>query len=144
MYYWIIQNALISNEWETIWVHKFSKIEVQNGDQITETFCKIGSPQKSGPLLFNLKKFEDSEKSTPILCRMHWDLMNDNEFGSRKLFKFNYRRGDQIIESFCKIGSPQKVGTPSLICRNLHTLRKVLINRTKCIEIYWMRGNLGP
>ena len=31
--------------------------------------------------------------------------MNDDEFGSAKLLKFKYRRGDQIIHSFWKIGS---------------------------------------
>ena len=32
--------------------------------------------------------------------------MSDNEFGSRKLFKLNNRRGDEIIQTFWKIGSP--------------------------------------
>ena len=37
-------------------------------------------------------------------------LMNDYEFGSMKLLKLKYRRRDQIIQNFCKIGSPQKLG----------------------------------
>ena len=61
--------------------------------------------------------------------------MNDDEFGSIKLLKLKYRRGDEITQTFCKIGSPEKLGPPSLICRNLKTLRKVLLNHTKCIEI---------
>ena len=61
--------------------------------------------------------------------------MNDEEFGSVKLLKLKYRRVDQIIQTFCKIGSPQKLGPASLICRNFKTLKKVLLNQAECIEI---------
>ena len=54
--------------------------------------------------------------------------MNDEEFESRKLLKLKYRRDDQIIQTFCKIGSPEKFGFPSLICGNFKTPRKVLLN----------------
>ena len=50
--------------------------------------------------------------------------MNDEEFGSRKVLKLKYRRGNQIIQTFCKIGYPQKLDPPSLICRNSKTLKK--------------------
>ena len=60
--------------------------------------------------------------------------MNDVEFGSIELLRLKYRRGDQIIQTFCKIGCPQKLGPPSLIYRNLKTLREILLNHTKCIE----------
>ena len=39
--------------------------------------------------------------------------MNDEEFGSIKLLKLKYRRGDQIIHTFCKIGSLLKLGPRS-------------------------------
>ena len=68
-----MQNALKSNEWRRIWVHKTFKIEVEKGVQIIQTFCKIGSPQKLGP--------------------------------------------------------------PSLICRNFKSLRKVLLDHAEWIEI---------
>ena len=61
--------------------------------------------------------------------------MNEDEFGSTNLLKLKYRMGDQIIQTFCKIGSTQKLGSPSLISRNFETLRKVLLNYTKCIEL---------
>ena len=32
--------------------------------------------------------------------------MNDEEFESIELLRFKYRKADQIIETFCKIGSP--------------------------------------
>ena len=133
-----MQNALKSNEWQNIWVERTLKIEIQKGGsighQIIQTFCKIGLPLEIGSPLINLKKFQGSDKITPESWTVHWNLMNDKEFGSRKLLKLKYRRGDQIIQTFCKIGSPQKLGPPSLICRNLKTLREVLLNHTKCIE----------
>ena len=63
--------------------------------------------------------------------------MNDEEVQSIELLRFKYRRGEQIIETFCKIHPPPppKLGPPSLIGRNLKTLTKVLLNHTKCIEI---------
>ena len=61
--------------------------------------------------------------------------MNDEEFGSRKLLKLKYSRGDQIIQTFCKIDSNQKLDPPSLIYTKLKTLREVLVNHIKCIEI---------
>ena len=70
--------------------------------------------------------------------------MNDDEFGSIKLLKLKYRSGDQIIWTFCKIGSPQKLGPPSLIFRNYETQRKVLLNDEECIEIEVMTKNFGP
>ena len=61
--------------------------------------------------------------------------MNDEEFGSIELLRLKYRRGDQIIQTFSKIGSPQKLGRPSLISRNFKTLRKVLLNHVEYIEM---------
>ena len=61
--------------------------------------------------------------------------MNDKDFGPIKSLKLKYRRGDQTIQTLCKIGFPQKLGPPSLIFRNFNTLRKVLLNHAECIEI---------
>ena len=66
---------------------------------------------------------------------MHWNLMNDEEIMTIKFLKLKYRRGDQIIQNFCKIGFPQKLGPPSLISRNFKTLRKLLLNHAECIQI---------
>ena len=60
--------------------------------------------------------------------------MNEKEIMSIKLLKLKYRRGDQIIETFCKIGSPQKLGAPCLICRNFQTLQKVLLKRGAALK----------
>ena len=60
--------------------------------------------------------------------------MNDEEVGSRKRLKLKYRKGDQVIRTFCKIGSPQKLGCPSLLSSNFKTLRKVLPNHAECME----------
>ena len=61
--------------------------------------------------------------------------MNGKEFGSLKVLKLKYSRVDQIIQTFCKIGSPQKLDISSLIWSNLTTLRKALLNHAECIEI---------
>ena len=44
--------------------------------------------------------------------------MNDVKFNSIKLLKLKYRRAYQIIQTFCKIGSPEKLSPPSLIFKN--------------------------
>ena len=61
--------------------------------------------------------------------------MKDEEFESVKLLKLKYRRGDQIIQTLCKIGFPKKLGRPSLISRNFKTLKRVLVTHAECIEI---------
>ena len=60
---------------------------------------------------------------------MHWNLMKKEEIVSIKLLKLKYGRGDQIIQTLCKIGSPKKWGLPSLICRNFKSLTK---------KIFWI------
>ena len=109
-----------------------------NSDIVQNWFpTEIRSP------LFNLQKFQDSEKSLPDSCRMDWNLMNDKEFGSIELLKLKYRRGDQIIQRFCKIGSPQKLCPLLLISGNFKALRKILLNHAKYIEMQWTTKNLG-
>ena len=130
-----MQNALKSNEWQRNCVHKTFKIEIQKGGPNNSDFVQNWFPPEIRSPLFNLQKFQDSEKSFPDSWRMDWNLMNDGEFGSRKLLKLKYRRGDQIIQTFCKIGSPQKLGPPSLICRNFKTLRKVFLIHAEWTEI---------
>ena len=61
--------------------------------------------------------------------------MNDKEFGSIELLRLNYRRAEQIIQTFWKIGSPQKLGLPSLICTNFWALRKVLLIHAEMTKI---------
>ena len=109
-----MRNALKSNEWHRLWVFKTFKIEIQNGNQIIQTLCRIVSCQEIRSPLFNLGIFKKSKKSTLESCRMHWNLMNDKEFGSLKLLKLKYRRGDQIIQSFFRIGSLQEIRSPHL------------------------------
>ena len=61
--------------------------------------------------------------------------MDDEEFGSGKLLKLKERLGDQIIQTFWKIGFPQKLGPPSLICRNFRTLKKAFLIHAEWTEI---------
>ena len=69
--------------------------------------------------------------------------MSDDEFASIKLLKLKYSREDQIIQTFCKICSPQKLGPLSLICTNFKTLSKVLLNHAEQIEIQLMTKNFS-
>ena len=69
--------------------------------------------------------------------------MNDEEFWSKTILKLKNRRGDQIIQTFCKIASPHKVGPASLICTNFKTLRKVILNHAEYIEIQGVTKKLG-
>ena len=39
--------------------------------------------------------------------------MNDKKLAFIKLLKLKYRKWDQITQTFCKIGSAQKIGPPS-------------------------------
>ena len=70
---------------------------------------------------------------------MHWNLMNDEQFEPVKLLKLKCRRVDQIIQTFCKIGSPLKLGPPPLFnLYNFKTLKKLLwIMRNALISNEW-------
>ena len=43
--------------------------------------------------------------------------MINEEFGSFKFLKLKYRMGDQIIQPFCTIGSPQEIRSPLFTLR---------------------------
>ena len=81
------------------------------------------------PILYlNIKSLMEPNSSS-----LNWNLINGKESFCTKLSKLKYRRVEQIIQTFCKIGSPQKLGRYSLICRNFNTLIKVLQNlNLKC------------
>ena len=137
-----MQNALRSNEWRWIWVHKTFKISLENGGPHNSHFLQNWFPTENRSPLFNFYVFQDSEKNTPQSCRIHWNLMNDKKFWFVKVLKLKYRRGDQIIQTFCKICSTLILGPPTLTCRTFKTLRKVLLNHAECVEIQWMTMNL--
>ena len=65
---------------------------------------------------------------------MYFDLMKDEEFGSLNLLKVKYRKADQIIQRFYKLGSSQKFGYSFLIGRTFERLRKILLNHAELIE----------
>ena len=103
-------------------------MKYRKGEQIIQTFCRISYPQEIKSPFFNLYKFKNPEKSAPESCGMYWNLMNDEEIGFIKLLKLKYGTRDQITQTSCKIGSPQKLGPPSLIWRNFNAITKVLLN----------------
>ena len=79
------------------------------------------------PLISYINQNESSQ--------MHWNLMNHKEFGSLKILKLICRIGQQIIQSFWKITFPQKLGPPSLVCRNFRTVRKVFLIHAEMTKI---------
>ena len=66
---------------------KFLKLKYRRGDQIIQHFCKISSPVEIRFPLFNLRKFQKTEKINAESCRMHESLLDDEEFGSFKFLK---------------------------------------------------------
>ena len=101
-----MQNALKSNEWQWIWVHNNFNIQIQKEGPNNWDFLQNWFPPEIRSPRFNLMKFQDSDQSTYESYKMHWNLMSDKKFGYIKLLKLKYSRGDQIIQTFWKIGSP--------------------------------------
>ena len=134
-----MQNGPESNEWCRIWVHRTSKIVIQKRGPNHWGILKNWFLPKIRSPLFNLKKFENPDRSTPESYKMDWKLIHGEEFGSKKLLKLKSRRGDQIVQKFCKVGLSQKLGPANLICRNLKTLKEVLLNHKK---MHWKLINV--
>ena len=130
-----MQNALISNEWQRILDYKIFKIEIQKLGENNSDFLQSCLRPEITSTLLNLQKFQGSEKSIFESCRMYWNLRNDKDIGSEKLIKLKYKRVDQIIQTFCKIGFPKILVPPSLICRNFKIMRKVPLDQAECIQI---------
>ena len=138
----------------------------RRGDQIIQTFYRIGSPQKLGPPSLICRNVKSLTKKSSESYRTHGNLMNDKEFGSLKVLKLKYRRGDQIIQLFfrsawflprnqapsiqaiqlfCKIGFPPhpwKLG-PLVNLRQFQKSGEKYLNQVKYI-IYRVMKNLGP
>ena len=113
-YCWLMQNALKYNKWQKFGSFKCLTLKYRREDQKIQPFCRVGSPQEIRSPLFNLSKFWKPQKSIAELYRMHLNLMNDKKFGSFKCLMLKYRRGEQIIQSFCRIGSLQEIRSPPL------------------------------
>ena len=141
-----MQNELKSNEcWRIEFgFTKLLKLKYRMGDQIIQTLLQNWFPQELGPPSFISRNFKTlREVLPPESCRIHWNAMNNEEFGSIELLRLKYRRGDKIIQTFCKIGSPQKLGHLSLISRNLMALRRRPLDHAEYIEMQWTTKNLG-
>ena len=60
-----MQNALKTNEWLRIWVHKVFRNEIQKGRSNNSDFLQNWFPTEIRSPLFNLLKFQDCERSFP-------------------------------------------------------------------------------
>ena len=59
---------------------------------------------------------------------MYCNLMYEEQLESLEYLKLKHRRKNQIIQTFCRIGSPPEIrGPPSLIRKNFKSLRRVLL-----------------
>ena len=52
-----------------------------------------------------------------------------------KTFKIEIQEGGPSNLDFLENSFPEKLGPPSLICRNFNTLRKPRVNHAECIDI---------
>ena len=59
----------------------FLKLKYRRGDHIIQLFYRIGSPQEINSPLFDLRKFEKTEKSTAQSCRMFLNILRDEKSG---------------------------------------------------------------
>ena len=84
----------------------------RRGDQIIQTFYRIGSPQKLGPPSLICRNVKSLTKKSSESYRTHGNLMNDKEFGSLKVLKLKYRRGDQINQLFFRSAWIPKKSSP--------------------------------
>ena len=109
-------------------------LKYRRGDQIIQPFCRIGSLQEIRSRLFKLRKLSKTVKSTAESCRMHLNLTNNKKFGSFKCLILKCRRGDQIIQSFCRIGPPEVVRSPLF---NLKKVWKPDKSTAESFRMYW-------
>ena len=109
-------------------------IEIQKRGPSNSAFLQNWFPQEIRSPLFNLSKFWKADKSTAESCRMHWNLMNDEEFGSFKCLILKYRRRDQVIQPFCRTDSPEEIRSLLL---NLSKFSKTDKSTAESCTMYW-------
>ena len=96
----------------------------EGGTKLFSRSAELVPTKKLGPPLFNLKKFQKIEKSTGESCRTYWNLMNDEEFESLKFLELKCRRGEQIIQLFCRIGSTEEIRSRLFNLRKFQKIEK--------------------
>ena len=72
----IMKISLKANEWRRNCVHKTFRIEIQKREPNNEGILQNLLPPEIKSPLFNLKKFQGSEKGTRETEKMNWNLMN--------------------------------------------------------------------
>ena len=114
---------------------KLLKLKYRMGYQMIQTFFRIGSPQEIRFPVFNLYKFQKFENGIPESCRLHWNLMNEEEFGSLKLLKLKDRRGGSNNSDFLQNWFSPKIWSPLFNLWKFEKSQKVLHNHVEYIEI---------
>ena len=113
---------------------KFLELKYRRGDQLIQLFCRICSHQEIRSPLFNLRKFQKIERSTGESCGTHWNLRNDEAFECFKFLELKYRRGDQIIPPFYRIGSAEEIRSPLF---NLKKFQKIDKSIGELFRTHW-------
>ena len=85
-------NAVNDEEFRSL---KLLESKYRRRVQIVQLFCRIGSSQEIRSPLFKFPKFDDSAKRTPESCKILWNVINDEEFGSLKVLKLKYKKGSK-------------------------------------------------
>ena len=108
---------------------KLSNLKCRKADQIIRISCKISSSEKLRSRSLICRNFKTLRKVLLIMqdvlksneWRKIWvlktskiQIKNDEELGSLKVLKLKYRRRDQIIQTFSRIGSPKEIRFPAL------------------------------
>ena len=120
---------------EEFWSLKLLKLKYRRGRNNSTFLQNWFSPRMKIPPTFILLKFQKSQKGTPESCRMHWNLMNYKESGSLNLSKLKYKRRDQIIQPFCRIGSSQELRFPLFNLCKYEKSENNILNDADCSDV---------
>ena len=93
---WIMRNALISNEWPWIWVHKTFKIQIQKMGPKNSNFLQNWFPQKLGTPV----QFVEISTLWENHCWIMHNALKSNEWRTiwvRKTFKIEIQKGGKLV-----------------------------------------------
>ena len=102
---------------------KIFKIKNRRGHQKIKSFCI--QPKKLGPHSSISRTFQKTEEIPTGTCGMHLNDMNDEECGTSQVWKVKYKKGDQYIQSFCRIRFPKEIRSPVVIFRTFKKTEKI-------------------
>ena len=109
-----MQHGLKPNEWRRIWVHRTPNIEIENGGPNNSDILQNWFQPENRFPLFNLHKIENPKTITRESYKMHWNLINDEEFGSNRIFKIEIQKGEPNNSDILRNWFPPEIRSPPL------------------------------